>query len=379
MKKKGLKRKMIAGLAALAVLGTSVGLPSMGQTVYAEAPDLPAETNTTFAKARDLEFGSSMAGTLSESDNSRYYKFSLNEASRLNFGIERNIGHTIDILIYDASQTEIYKEVDYGSFSLNPIYLTGGDYYMVIRDGSNHNQSFSFVVNMDSMGESFIETQDANNDMSSDASDISLKKRYKGILAQNDDIDYYRFQIPAAGQITFNMTNSVSDTVKYGVYSQSLNPVYTNLVGSGYKVTQPVQVKRGVYYLAIAKEDVNRGVGSYTFSIDHTQKGQTKPGTNNVTVKKAKINSVRNSARKKMIVKWSRVSGASGYELWYSTSSNFKKGVTKKRLSSSVTSKTYSGLKKKKTYYVRIRAYKNISGAKKYGKWSSKKSVFIRK
>ena len=379
MKKQGLKRKMIAGLAALAVLGTSVGLPSMGQIVYAEAPDLPAETNTTFAKARELEFGTSMAGTLSESDSSRYYKFSLNEASRLNFGLERNQWNSnINILFYDTSQTEIYNVHNSSrSFSLEPIYLTGGDYYMVIREA--RTESFSFVVNMDSVGESFTETQDSNNDMPSDASVISLKKRYKGILAQNDDIDYYRFQIPAAGQITFNMTNSVSDTVKYGVYNQSLNPVYTNLVGSGYKVTQPVQVKRGVYYLAIAKEDVNRGVGSYTFSIDHTQKGQTKPGTNNVTVKKAKINSVRNSARKKMIVKWSRVSGASGYELWYSTSSNFKKGVTKKRLSSSVTSKTYSGLKKKKTYYVRIRAYKNISGAKKYGKWSSKKSVFIRK
>ena len=379
MKKQGLKRKMIAGLAALAVLGTSVGLPSMGQIVYAEAPDLPAETNTTFAKARELEFGTSMAGTLSESDSSRYYKFSLNEASRLNFGLERNQWNSnINILFYDTSQTEIYNVHNSSrSFSLEPIYLTGGDYYMVIRDA--RTESFSFVVYMDSVGESFTETQDSNNDMPSDASVISLKKRYKGILAQNDDIDYYRFQIPAAGQITFNMTNSVSGTVKYGVYNQSLNPVYTNLVGSGYKVTQPVQVKRGVYYLAIAKEDVNRGVGSYTFSIDHTQKGQTKPGTNNVTVKKAKINSVRNSARKKMIVKWSRVSGASGYELWYSTSSNFKKGVTKKRLSSSVTSKTYSGLKKKKTYYVRIRAYKNISGAKKYGKWSSKKSVFIRK
>ena len=347
--------------------------------VYAEAPDLPAETNTTFAKARELEFGTSMAGTLSESDSSRYYKFSLNEASRLNFGLERNQWNSnINILFYDTSQTEIYNVHNSSrSFSLEPIYLTGGDYYMVIREA--RTESFSFVVNMDSVGESFTETQDSNNDMPSDASVISLKKRYKGILAQNDDIDYYRFQIPAAGQITFNMTNSVSGTVKYGVYNQSLNPVYTNLVGSGYKVTQPVQVKRGVYYLAIAKEDVNRGVGSYTFSIDHTQKGQTKPGTNNVTVKKAKINSVRNSARKKMIVKWSRVSGASGYELWYSTSSNFKKGVTKKRLSSSVTSKTYSGLKKKKTYYVRIRAYKNISGAKKYGKWSSKKSVFIRK
>lgn len=47
MKKKGSKGKIIAWLAALAVFGISVGLPSMERTVYAEALDLPAETNTT--------------------------------------------------------------------------------------------------------------------------------------------------------------------------------------------------------------------------------------------------------------------------------------------------------------------------------------------
>lgn len=388
MKKKGLKRKMIAGLAALAVLGTSAELPFMEQTVYAETPELPSETNTTFAKARELEFGSSMAGTLSKSDNKRYYKFSLEEACKLQIGIEHNntyFNSRIVVIICDVSQTEIYDWSGgyYTSFSLDPVYLTGGSYYMMIEYPGDAGDAtrFSFVVNADPMKESFTETQDANNDMASDASDISLKKKYKGVLAQNDDIDYYRFQIPAAGQITFNMTNSVSDTAKYGLYDQSLNPVYTNTVGSGYKVTQSVQVKRGVYYLAIAKEDVNRGTGSYTFSIDHTQKGQgqTSSGTNNAAVKQVTVKNVKNSSKKKMTVKWGKVSGASGYELWYSADPGFKKGVVKRKVSSSATSKTYSGFKKKRTYYVKVRAYKSVNGLKKYGKWSSKKYVYIRK
>lgn len=102
------------------------------------------------------------------------------------------------------------------------------------------DMTFSFLINMDSAGESFTETQDSNNDMASDASSVSLKKKYKGVLAQNDDIDYYKFQIPSAGKITFNMTNSVSNTIRYDFYDQSLNLAYTNSVDSSYKTTQLV-------------------------------------------------------------------------------------------------------------------------------------------
>ena len=69
MKKNSLKKKTAAWLAVLAVLLTSAELPLTQQPVYAE----PAETNTTLATARDLEFGASMAGTLSTSDNIRYW------------------------------------------------------------------------------------------------------------------------------------------------------------------------------------------------------------------------------------------------------------------------------------------------------------------
>ena len=379
MKKNSLKKKTAAWLAALAVFLTSAELPLTQQPVYAET----AETNTTFAAARNLEFGSSMAGTLSTSDNIRYYKFSLKEANQLQLGVERNQGGwgAVYIKFYDASQTEIYSERTYnGSFSLGPLYFTGGDYYMTLALDSSYDETFSFRANVDTLGENFVETQDANNDRRENASVIGLKKTYKGVLAINDDIDYYRFQVPAAGQIRFNLTNAAGDSIRYTFYDQSLNQAYTDTVIRRSKTSPSVSVKKGIYYLAIEKANVNGSVGSYTFSIDHMPQGGTSgSNTGKVTVKQVKIKSVQNSARKKMTVKWNKVSKVSGYELWHSTNSNFKKGVVKKKLSSSVTKKTYSGLKKKKTYYVKIRAYKNVNDGKKYGKWSSKKSVVIRK
>ena len=80
-----------------------------------------------------------------------------------------------------------------------------------------------------------------------------------------------------------------------------------------------------------------------------------------------------------MTVQWKKVAGASGYELQYSTRSNFKSSVVKKSLSSSKSSASYKKLKKGKTYYVRMRSYVNVDGVKKYSKWSPKKSVKIKK
>lgn len=381
MKKTGLRRKLVAGLAALAILGTAAELPMMEQTAYAQSPELPTETNTTFAKAKDIEFGGSLAATFTRSDTVRYYKFSLAETCRLDlrFDItERDRYRDMILKIYDATQTEICN-VKHGFDPWTTyFYLTGGDYYLSLE--YYNGGSLSFIADADSMGESFMETQDVNNDLWANASSIALKSRYKGVLADNENLDYYKFQVPSAGKITFNMTNSVSDTVQYIFYDQLQTPVYTSQIGKDNKITQPVEINKGIYYLAVAKENVNRGSGSYMFSIDFVAKGGgsvTKPMA--VTVKQVPLKSVRNPARKKMTVKWSRVSGASGYELWYSTSPNFKKGVVKKKISSSVTSKTYSGLKKKKTYYVKIRAYKNVNGVKKYGKWSRRGAVSIRK
>ena len=87
----------------------------------------------------------------------------------------------------------------------------------------------------------------------------------------------------------------------------------------------------------------------------------TKP--NAVTGFKAK------SFKGKLKLSWNKVSGASGYVINYSLKSNFKKAKKVTITKASTKAKTLKGLKKKKKYFVRIRAYKKSGSKKIYGKW----------
>ncbi|MBE6742281.1 MAG: fibronectin type III domain-containing protein [Ruminococcaceae bacterium] len=77
---------------------------------------------------------------------------------------------------------------------------------------------------------------------------------------------------------------------------------------------------------------------------------------------------------------WKSVSSIEGYQIQYSTTSNFKSGNKTVTVSGyKSTSKTVKSLKAKKKYYVRIRAYKTINGKKQYSSWSKSKSVTTKK
>lgn len=89
-------------------------------------------------------------------------------------------------------------------------------------------------------------------------------------------------------------------------------------------------------------------------------------------------------SKKSFTVKWSKPSSTyrkqmTGYQIQYSTSSKMSsaKKVTVK--STTATSKTISGLKNNKKYYVQIRTYKSVNGTKLYSSWSKVKSVKTKK
>ena len=81
---------------------------------------------------------------------------------------------------------------------------------------------------------------------------------------------------------------------------------------------------------------------------------------------------------KKAKVTLKKVAQAKGYEIVYSTSVNFTKKTTKKITTKNLT-KTVKNLKKKKTYYIKARAYKLNGKTKVYGRWSLIKKVTIKK
>lgn len=122
---------------------------------------------------------------------------------------------------------------------------------------------------------------------------------------------------------------------------------------------------------------------NYTKKITSIKKGSKKNYTlyakwSKVKVKKATGLKVTNTKGKNLVVKYSKVSGAKGYQITYATNSKFTKG--KKVVNTTKRTKTIQKLKKGKTYYVRVRAYKKDStGRKVYGKYSTVKKIKITK
>ncbi len=92
---------------------------------------------------------------------------------------------------------------------------------------------------------------------------------------------------------------------------------------------------------------------------------------------KPAIKKLRNKKGKKVTVTLSKkVSGATGYQVAYAVKASMK-GQKKKSFKG--TSVTVKGLKKKKTYYFRVRAYTKKNGKTVYGNWGGKKKIKVKK
>ena len=109
------------------------------------------------------------------------------------------------------------------------------------------------------------------------------------------------------------------------------------------------------------------GKGNYTGSITKTFY---------IVPKKVTISSAKSSAKKKITVKYKKVTGASGYQIAYQKSGSKKWTYT--TVSSKSASKTLTKLTSKKNYKVKVRAYKTVSGKKYYGTYSSVKNIKVK-
>lgn len=131
----------------------------------------------------------------------------------------------------------------------------------------------------------------------------------------------------------------------------------------------------------LAKVDANGLIITDKAIVDSEEKPPVvTPDPVKVTApKKVSITSVKQKAKtKKVVVKWKKVSDATGYKVYMKTGKNGKYKLVKTLKKNSKVSYTTGKLKSKKTYYFKVRAYKKASGKTAYGKYSKVKKVTVK-
>ncbi len=182
---------------------------------------------------------------------------------------------------------------------------------------------------------------------------------------------------PATGKVTSTSTASkcsatvtwekVTGANGYRVYrSTTADGTYKAIKTVGNTTSykdQSVTCGKVYYYKVKAYRTVNKEK-CYGYASDEKH-GRVLPGTT----------SIKNSSEcftNKVILKWNKVAGASGYEVYRSVSKNGKYSLVKTIKSGSTVTWTNTGLKGKQYYYYKIRAYRTADGKKYYGGFSGK-------
>lgn len=165
-----------------------------------------------------------------------------------------------------------------------------------------------------------------------------------------------------AGASRYRVYKYNSKTGKYDFYKE----VKTNSC----KVTG-LKANTGYKFKVRAYKDAKEGI-TLTGSYSAVYTTYTKPAVS--TIKSAVSNS-----KKKITVKWGKVTGVTGYQVMWSTTNNFTsnyKSVYVKNASS--VSKTITTAQSKKNYYVRVRSYKTRDGKKICSPWSKTIKVKVK-
>ena len=249
----------------------------------------------------------------------------------------------------------------------------------------------------------FCTTEDGicYSDWSAETAISVINLRTSIVSAKNDN----------AGEIEFDWL-PVSSAEGYVVYRSEgmdgLNEKFLSIVNKGVTSYKDTTVEGGKTYIyrivpylgtefgetinpvSVTAKSEGSANNSGTSTTDSEKAGAStvengKPGAGNTEtqpekqVKKPSVSKVKSfqakAGKKKLTLSWKKVSGAAGYQLQISTKKNFK-GAKTISISKSKRTYTKNGLKAKRKYYVRIRAYKiyedaNVKTQRVYGKWTT--------
>ena len=125
-----------------------------------------------------------------------------------------------------------------------------------------------------------------------------------------------------------------------------------------------------------------KNYGETKVTIRAAAKGNYKAASKIITIKvvprKVSLKKVSSPKKRRLSAQWKTDKTVTGYEVLLSLKKNFKSQTFRRTFKKSKSKTTITGLKNKKIYYVKIRAYKKVGKKTYYGTWSSIKQTKIK-
>lgn len=308
---------------------------------------------TAQAAIRTISFGETVSGECDYEEPDDYYEFKVPVSGTVTFDVTgttyRVSKHdSIEILVYDSP----YNMEDYS------------DDYEIFAD---YSEAFGYGIGKKSIdlraGTYYIRTRPwCSSGNWYDYYDYSFILTYKPNILKPS-----AFKTSSRGTTSLKLSwRKISGADGYQLQRKSGSGSWKTIANTELSSYTAKGLKAGTTY-SFRVRSYRTVEGKKYYSGWTTLKTSTAPS-------KLSISTLSTNSRHEITAKWKKVSACSGYQVQFSTSSNFKSPTVKNVSGNSKTSCT-AKLKMGKKYYVRVRAYKVLSGKKYYGAWSSVKSI----
>lgn len=210
----------------------------------------------------------------------------------------------------------------------------------------------------------------------------TVKITYEGsyetiVLLTKDMISGYDMTAVGEQNVTVAYIVSYSDNVNVGTAEMTIFGIgyYEGSLKKAFKI---ISNKNDNYVTDDSANDNANNNKNDNINNKNDNINNNKSADKKITVGKVTIKKIRNVKGRKIEIQYNKINKADGYQIRYSLKSNMM-GSSKTKTTTK-TKYTLTSLKKKKKYYIQVRAFGYDSSDKKvYGKWSAKKSVKINK
>ena len=237
-------------------------------------PENASSDDNSMKNANSISFGTEYKGQLAMNDTVDFYKMNVTSSGMLQFSAHAYMEYAY-FKIFDESGTQLWSISPHwnstsGMISYtNTLHLIKGVYYFVVQRDGNRPGNYDFKWTFTGAGESFTETADTLNNSMADASKIALNTQYKGQIALNDDIDFYRFAVGNADTVTLSFEGAF-EYIYLKLFDENGSQLWS--VGPHWNsTTQTINasydhdLSAGTYYLVIQKDGSR--YGNYSFQL----------------------------------------------------------------------------------------------------------------